>query len=651
MPRSIGMMLYGVKMARRKLLKIQDRQELFGVPTDEESLIRHYTLSPADRLEIEVRRRKHNQFGFAVQLCLMRYPGRTLMANETPPRAMLHCIAEQLGAAPETFGSYARRDETRREHIVHLLAYLGMRSATAQDRRAALLSAIEIAATTDKAVSIANAIIATFRERQVLLPTTDTIERIGLAARAIARRRAEVALISDLPPERLQNLDDLLKVDPAIAQTRFHWLRSGPDAPGASNLVAMMERLSYIRTLGVDPHLQGRIHSGRWDQMIREGDVTPAWLAADFNANRRRATIVAQIIKLGQKLTDDAVTMFVKLIGRLFSQANNRKKQRHTETRKETTKVLRLFLDTISAIQAANDNDEDAIEMINRNVGWHRLLQVKPALEAMVENGDPDPLLVAAEQYASVRKYAALFLRTFVFRSARRHDPLLAAITTLKSLYEEGRRSLPGRIPVAHLGTTARQLILSGAKPDRRLYEIATLAALRERLRSADIWVDGSRAFRPIDEHLMPRPAFTDLKDADQLGLGVQRDGAAWLAEMQQMLDFNLKRLAHRARNGKLEGVCLDAGRLQVTPLASDVPAAAEELNLELNDMYPLVEVPDLLREVHEWTGFADQFTHVRTGDMPQNIPAMLAGTLADATNLGPKRMAGASKGISAHPL
>ncbi|WP_459584106.1 Tn3 family transposase, partial [Enterobacter hormaechei] len=100
-----------------------------------------------------------------------------------------------------------------------------------------------------------------------------------------------------------------------------------------------------------------------------------------------------------------------------------------------------------------------------------------------------------------------------------------------------------------------------------------------------------------------------------------------------------------------LEGVRLDAGTLIVTPLASEVPAAADELNIELSEMYPLVEVPDLLRDVHEWTGFADQFTHVRTGDSPQNIPAMLAGTLADATNLGPKRMAGASKGISAHQI
>lgn len=149
----------------------------------------------------------------------------------------------------------------------------------------------------------------------------------------------------------------------------------------------------------------------------------------------------------------------------------------------------------------------------------------------------------------------------------------------------------------------------------------------------------------------MPKATFVALKEEDKLGLGVQGDGAAWLTEVRQTMDFNLKRLAYRARNRKLEGVRLEAGALIVTPQASDVPAAAEALNAEISEMYPLVEVPDLLREVHEWTGFVDQFTHVRTSDTPQNISAMLAGVLADATNLGPKRMAGASKGITAHQI
>jgi len=95
----------------------------------------------------------------------------------------------------------------------------------------------------------------------------------------------------------------------------------------------------------------------------------------------------------------------------------------------------------------------------------------------------------------------------------------------------------------------------------------------------------------------------------------------------------------------------MENGTLIVTPNACEIPAAADALNAEISEIYPLVEVPDLLREVHEWTGFADLFTHVRTGDVPQNISAMLAGVIADCTNLGPKRMAGASKGISAHQI
>jgi len=320
-------------MGKRKLLKAQDRLKLFDVPADEDSLIRYYSLSPADRLEVGLRRREHNQLGFAVQLCLMRYPGRVLAADETPPRAMLKYVAEQLGADPGKFAHSARREETRRDHTARLMVYLGTRSATGQDRRAALLAAIQAAMMSDDGAAIASSIVATFRERGSLLPAIDTIERIGLAARAIARRRAERALIEEVSIDKLQSLDRLLEVDPLIGQTRFHWLRSAPEAPGASNLVGLTERIAFLRTLEINPRLQSRISSGRWDQMIREGNATPAWLANDFNASRRHALIVAQVIKLGQNLTDDAVSMFIKLMGRLFSQANNRKKQRHMDCR------------------------------------------------------------------------------------------------------------------------------------------------------------------------------------------------------------------------------------------------------------------------------------------------------------------------------
>jgi hypothetical protein len=275
------------KVARRALLKEHERKTLFDIPVNEDSVIRHYSLSPADLLEIQLRRREHNRLGFAIQLCLMRYPGRPLLANEVPPKAMLDYVAEQVGASSTAFSLYARREETRSNHIAHLLGYLRKRNATAEDRRAALLTAIEMASTTDAGASIAGAIVAEFRSRNSLLPAANIIERMGIAARAIARRRAERALIEEIPVDTLQSLDRLLEVDPAIGQTRFHWLRSAPEAPGASNLVGLTERIAFLRKLEIDAKLQARISSGRWDQIIREGNATPAWLANDFNASRR----------------------------------------------------------------------------------------------------------------------------------------------------------------------------------------------------------------------------------------------------------------------------------------------------------------------------------------------------------------------------
>lgn len=146
-------------MAKRKLLKDQDRRKLFDIPVDEDSFIRHYSLSLADRLEIELRRRNHNRLGFAIQLCLMRYPGRVLGAEETPPRAMLKYVADQIGADPK-FALYARREETRRDHMARLMVYLNTRSATLQDRRDALLAAIQAATMSDDGAAIASSTVA-----------------------------------------------------------------------------------------------------------------------------------------------------------------------------------------------------------------------------------------------------------------------------------------------------------------------------------------------------------------------------------------------------------------------------------------------------------------------------------------------------------
>src|SRR5438270_4235506 len=79
-------------------------------------MVRHWLLSQEDRARIEDRRRSYNRLGFAVQLCLLRYPGWPLGPGEDPPPNLLKFVAEQLDVNPTEVAEYSRRPQTRTDH-------------------------------------------------------------------------------------------------------------------------------------------------------------------------------------------------------------------------------------------------------------------------------------------------------------------------------------------------------------------------------------------------------------------------------------------------------------------------------------------------------------------------------------------------------
>jgi TnpA family transposase len=637
-----------LSVSRRPLLKADQWSALVDMPTDEENLIRHCTLGRAELDLIQAKRTLHNRLGLAIQLCFLRHLGRAILADEKPPASMVAFVAQQVGVNPGALAEYGRRDTNRREHAVEAQRHLGLHTPVREDRRAALTGALVAATASDKGMPIAEAIIAAFRERKSVVPAIDTLDRIGRAARVVARRRMEAALLDGFTTERLTTLDGLLAVDPAIRQTRFAWLRALPEVPSEKNLLALIERLTFVRSFGLDPQRRGRIHPDRWAQLVREGAVTPSWLADDFNAGRRHALIAAQLIELISKLTDATITMFCRMIALLFTKSKARQDQRHLDARKETGRLLRMFGDTLRVLAETNETGEDIFKVLDREIGWDHLVQARTDVEALATTAEADPLLGAAERYSRVRRYAPALLDAFTFRSARAQDPLLTAIDLLRQLNRDERRGLPAKVPLGHLIQKVRKLIAANGKRDRRLWEIATLAVLRERLRSGDVWVEGGRAFRPLEAQLMPGPAFVARKEAGDLRLGVPPDADTWISGKELELDFKLKRLSHQARAGKLAGVRLEDGILIIAKQRTKVPKAKVEVAKWLIlDRMPQIDITDLLAEVNAWTGFAQWFTHLRTGDTVRLTPALLAAILGDATNLGAKRMADASAGIS----
>ena len=115
-------------MPRRVTLTDRQKDALLRLPTSQTDLLKHYTLSDEDFGHIRLRRRAHNRFGFALQLCVLRYPGRVLAPGELIPAEVIEFIGAQLGLGADDLVDYAAREETRHEHLAELRGLYGFRT-------------------------------------------------------------------------------------------------------------------------------------------------------------------------------------------------------------------------------------------------------------------------------------------------------------------------------------------------------------------------------------------------------------------------------------------------------------------------------------------------------------------------------------------
>ncbi|GLI95605.1 DUF4158 domain-containing protein [Methylocystis echinoides] len=154
-------------MKKHEILSPQARAALFNPPNDPAAIIRNYTLSPDDLVLIRRRRRDANRLGFAVHLAYQRFPGRVLGIDEAPPADVLSFIAGQLGIEPGIFREYARREETRWEHLGDIQSYLRVRPFSRADYRTVAKIATTEAVGTDRGDVIVAAMIEALQTRGI----------------------------------------------------------------------------------------------------------------------------------------------------------------------------------------------------------------------------------------------------------------------------------------------------------------------------------------------------------------------------------------------------------------------------------------------------------------------------------------------------
>ena len=634
-------------MPRRELLTEPQRLAFMEPVTDERGIVRHYTLDAEDLALIDRRRGDANRLGFAVLLCYLRFPGRTLRQGEAPPVAMLAFVAEQLALDPARFADYAERDQTRRAHLAEIQTAFGYRPFTRGRYRELAASLLPTALATEKGAALVAMALDALRTQRIMVPPLPTIERLCGEVRARAHRQLWRTLTTGLTDAQFTALDQLLTVRAGGGQSTLAWLRQTAYAATSGNFPKLIERLRQVRALGIEPERATGIHQNHWLKLAREGGRSTVQHLAELEPLRRYATLTALVLELTATLTDEALNMFEHLIASLFKKTARAHADEFHRSGKAINEKLRLYARIGEALIAAKATSSDAFAAIEGVLPWNRFESTVAEAHKLAQPEAFDDLALLDDRYASVRKFAPLLLAEFEFHAAPVATDLLQGLDLLRELNASGKRTMPEVVPTSFVKPRWRPHVFRpGGLIDRHFYELCTLSELRDRLRAGDVWVHGSRQYRDFESFLIPSDAFVQMQQ-EPLPLDIDTDLSSYMAERRQCLQTKMDDVAAKVRNQALPDVSLADGKLRISPLKKNTPASAVEFSAQAYTLMPHVKITELLSEVDGWTHLADHFMHLRTLAPPKHRHALLTAVLADGINLGLARMSEACRAMS----
>ena len=620
---------------------------MLAVPSEERELVRYYTLS-ADELEfVRRRRRPHNRLGLAVQIAYMRYPGIALPSIPDVDPRLSAFVAAQVGVAPQELELYGQREMTRLNHAAEVRTLLGVRQSTAEDRDELKDWLFPVALRIDNGFLLALALVEEMRRRALVIPGVDVIDNLGAAVRTRGRNAIHLHLTSTVSAPLGAELDELLDVRGASSKSTWSWLLQPPGRSSPNAMHAHLDRLQLIRSFKLNQQLREGVYHARFAKIARAGRRTTSNNLKKFGELRRRATIVSTLLDLETRVTDEIVGMADLLLASVFRKGGLRRKQTLDDAAGALHEKMQLLTRLGESLLRAKGQGEDLEDAVEEVVPWADLAELVADAKELTGKTSPSALPYLDSWYSYLRQYAPRLLDTLEFGCGPAAEAVVGAVHILRELNARGGRAVPHDAPTDFISNRWDELVFpESGKTDRHFYEIATLAGLRDGLRSGDIWVSNSNRYRAFDDYLVSEDKYCAILASEPRPLAVDLDFESYIGGRVQQLRGRLTEVDSAMQNG-LDGVSLERGQLRIAPNSSAVPDDASGAVRTAYAALPDVRITDLLVEVDEWTNFSRHFEHLSSGELAKDREALFAAILGDALNLGLTRMARSSPRVS----
>ncbi|MBA2712695.1 MAG: Tn3 family transposase [Rubrobacteraceae bacterium] len=615
-------------------------------------------------------KRGATRLGFAVLVRFFARRGRFPAPEEIDEDAVEY-VASQVDVPAAEYGNYDHHARTAEYHRAQVREAFGFRPATAGDaEELASWLLEEIAPQEYDAERLKEAAYARLRALKVEPPTPGRVDRLVHSALRSYDERFCEATLGRLSQNSVAEMDALLsepdvpedaagegagdrgsgRKPPTLAR-----LRNDPGRASAESARAEIAKLSRLRGVGLPDDLFRDVSPKVVRSYRRRAaSETPSSLRAHPPAGRYTLLAALCFMRL-REVTDGLVEVLIQIVHKIGARSERKIERILLEDFKKVSGKNGLLFRVAEAALA--DPDGSVREVVFPVVDEDTLSKVvKEAKSTGAAYQEQVQLKMRSSYVSYYRPVISAVLGSLEFRSNNAaHRPVIRALGLLKSyagstkrFYEEDEEvPIEGVIPA---GWHELVFKADGKGPahngsvriDRVVYELCVLGALRDGLRSKEIWVVGADRYRNPDEDL-PQD-FDERRERYYEALGQPMEADRFVEGLQQemvralgMLDENVPRNPYLRLREK------GKARISLSPLPAQAePPNLDDLGIEIAGRWPMTSLLDILKEADLRLDLTDQFTTVASRQIldPETLRKRLLLCLYGlGTNTGLKRI------------
>ena len=612
-----------------------------GEPSDEQ-LTRYFHLDDNDFSQINRRRGDHNRYGFSLQLTTVRFLGTFLDDPTEVPQTVKWAIAHQLGLGELPDLSSYRHDLTHWRHANEIKRHYGYREFNDRSEYFRLVRWLYSRAwiSEERPTMLFDLATARLVERKILLPGVTVLSRLVARVRERAAQRLWRTLSEK--PTALQRacLEGLLVIPEGARQSPLDRLRQGPRRISGPALLSALERLQEIRALSVGDIDISAYSPSRIQAMAKLAGKAKAFVVARMSEHRRIATLLAFAKTYERYALDDVLDIFDARISELLKEAKRSGEKSRLRSLRDLDAAALDLRKACEVLLDTSLNETEVRETVFERISAVRLQQAANRVAELARPDDDRYQQEMIEQYRRIQRFLPKLLRNVRFEGTPAGQATVKMLEFLTAIDGRRRPDL-SKAPLEDTSSAWRRWIIDdNGSVNRAAYTLCAMEKLQEGLQHRDVFVSPSDRWSDPRLKLLHGAKWESLRPQICRSLELPEKPDPAVATLSQQLHTAYEQtLAHLPHNTavRFEG---EPGREELVISNLDKleePDSLVALREQIAERLPPIDLPEVLLEVHQWTGFADQFTHISEGksratDLAVSVCAAL---MAEACNTG----------------